>query len=176
MPELSSPRIFDFLILKLPFGINVPIFASTTLMPSLAFEAPQTICNISDLVFTLHNFNLSASGCGFASRISATSKAAKSAARSSISSTSRPVIVRVFAICSKLASVSRNCLSHDMVNLIAQALLQVSVYQAHQNYNDLTSAGRLQKTRVNHECHILTLQNAPLQDQRQSLDILQDQY
>ena len=43
MPQLVTPRSFDFLILKSP-GMTVPMVATGTLMPAAMFGAPHTIC------------------------------------------------------------------------------------------------------------------------------------
>ncbi len=43
MPQLTTPRSFDFLILKSP-GSTAPTQATGTLMPAAMFGAPQTIC------------------------------------------------------------------------------------------------------------------------------------
>ena len=46
MPQLTTPRSFDFLILKSP-GSTAPTSATGTLTSAAMFGAPQTICTSS---------------------------------------------------------------------------------------------------------------------------------
>ena len=62
MPQLSTPRIFDFLMRKSP-GSTAPTRASKTVSPVRTFGAPHTTCTGSpDPSSTRHRLRRSASG------------------------------------------------------------------------------------------------------------------
>ena len=63
MPQLATPRSFDFLILRSP-GSTAPTVATGTLMPAAMFGAPHTICTGSSApTFTDTTCMWSLSGC-----------------------------------------------------------------------------------------------------------------
>ena len=139
MPWLTTPRILACLMRKSP-GRTAPSVAQATNIPAWALGAPQTICSglVGSPVETVHTRSRSASGCFWASRILATTTPVKGGAADSISSTSRPAMVRRSAISSMLKEVSTQSRSQPSGTLMRTAS---------------ESAGRSQKTSGDHQCH-----------------------
>ena len=101
IPNDSTPRNFDFLILKSP-GNTAPMTEAGIFKPARTFAAPHTICNGSaSPTLTLQTRNLSASGCCSVSNTSPTTTPLNCAATGSTESTSKPAIV----ICATSSSV-----------------------------------------------------------------------
>ena len=115
MPCDSTPRILPTLILNgfAPgsVGISQPGIASETLLPTLKFVAPQTICRSPVPSFTLQSDRRSASGCGSLESTSATTMPSKPPDTFSTPSTSRPIIVSRSASSSGDQSKSTYCFS-----------------------------------------------------------------
>ncbi|MNS73044.1 hypothetical protein D3C72_1064720 [compost metagenome] len=102
MPKLCTPRSLPILILKgwpsSPGGSSAPTVAQGMRMPTRALGAPQTMFSSSGPpTSTWQMRRRSASGCCTASLISPTTMPVKGGATGSISSTSRPAMVRVSA-------------------------------------------------------------------------------
>ena len=95
-------------------------------MPTRAFGAPQTICNVSPPALTLQTRRRSASGCCAASKISATTTCVKGGAKGRVSSTSRPAMVKACDNCSVVISGLTYCLSQDSENCIVVAQSDLS--------------------------------------------------
>ena len=91
IPNDSTPRTLASLISIA--GNLAPTKAHATLMPCLALEAPQTICNVLLPIFTSQTWSRSASGCFLMPTISPTTTSLKDAPRGWESSTSRPAII-----------------------------------------------------------------------------------
>ena len=92
MPNDSTPRSLACLI-SMPPGSFAPTVASGAFMPARALGAPQTICTVSDPVFTWHTLSVSALGCFTRSTISPTITPGSGGAAASTPSISRPAIV-----------------------------------------------------------------------------------
>jgi hypothetical protein len=104
MPQLSTPRIFDFLIWKSP-GSCAPTRAKRTVRPARTFGAPQTTCTGSPVPSsTLHRLSRSASGCFSRSSTRATTTPGKARLIVSMPSTLRPAAVRRAASCAGSSS------------------------------------------------------------------------
>ena len=94
IPFDGTPRILVGLILKLP-GKTAPGNEHGTLMPAFTFGAPHTICTNSPVpASTWVTFKRSASGCFSTDFTSATTTPLKAGAAVSISSTSKPAMVK----------------------------------------------------------------------------------
>ena len=92
MPQLTTPRSFDFLILKSP-GSTAPTSATGTLMSAAMFGAPQTICTGSSApTSTVTTCMWSESGCG--SQVSTCPTTTPSKASPVFSTPSTPVPVK----------------------------------------------------------------------------------
>src|SRR5665213_2992863 len=92
--------------------------------PARALGAPQTISLRPSLVSTWQTRRRSALGCGLASTIFATEKAASRAAGSSTCSTSRPAMVMASTTSAVVAVVSRWSFSQESVNFMPAASAQ----------------------------------------------------
>ena len=95
-------------------------------MPTRAFGAPQTICNVSPPALTLQTRRRSASGCCAASKISATTTCVNGGAKGRVSSTSRPAMVKACDNCSVVISGLTYCLSQDSENCMMVAQSELS--------------------------------------------------
>ena len=107
IPYEVIPLIFAFFIFIFVFGIILPIGAYIVVNPSFALGAPQTTSLVSAPMSTSHIFSLSASGCFFEDKILAIMKSFKSSFGLVISSTSKPISVRLVATSSRDISVSK---------------------------------------------------------------------
>ena len=110
IPKDSTPRIFDFLILKSP-GSTVPICAKSTFCPAATLGAPQTtVRSSSPPASTFVMWRWSESGCASHSTTLATTTPASPPGISSCSSrlsTSIPIEVIASATCAGVRSISR---------------------------------------------------------------------
>ena len=114
MPIDSTPRSFDFLILKSPSGVwnTVPIIATGTVLPASQFGAPQTICSGSPCpTSTLQTDMWSESGWGLRSRIRPTTTPAGTVPADSTASTSMPAIVSLSQSVGMSQSTATYCVS-----------------------------------------------------------------
>ncbi len=92
MPQLTTPRSFDFLILKSP-GSTAPTQATGTTMSAAMFGAPHTICTGSAApTSTVTTCMWSESGCG--SQVSTRPATMPSKLSPRVSTPSTPVPVR----------------------------------------------------------------------------------
>ena len=104
IPNDSTPRNLDFLILKSP-GRTAPITEAGIFKPGRTLAAPQTICSGSaSPTFTRQTRSLSASGCCSVSSTSPTTTPLNCAATGSTASTSRPAMVICATSCSVLSA------------------------------------------------------------------------
>ena len=165
IPLLSTPRILALPSTMPLDGITAPCCANIPFKPARALGAPHTnVCSPAPLR-TVQTCKRSASGCGAAAMISATSKPAKAAAGSCKSSTSSPTSVNVSTMRSSGASVCKWSVSHDRVNFIRPPPIvrpfagwtgrrSAPAHQAAKSRNVSASANQRQKRRVNPACHI----------------------
>ena len=114
IPNDSTPRILDFLILKSP-GRTVPIVAKSTFWPAATLGAPQTTVRSSPVpASTFVIWRWSESGCSTHSTTFATTTPARPPGISSCSSkesTSMPMEVIASATWAGVSSHSRYSLS-----------------------------------------------------------------
>ena len=153
MPQLGTPRSFDFLILRSP-GSTAPTVATGTLMPAAMFGAPHTICTGSPApTSTVTTCRWSLSGCS--SQVSTCPTTTPSSAAPVLSTASTPVPVRSSRSQNAFVSegTSTYSLSHFKDTFISFFLSSMRVAHTIPNHSRPSRLPRKQNAQVNPSHH-----------------------